>query len=100
VAATDVPVSIVLESDLKEEDLEQMQHEVAATQKKIADEAKSRWMQQSAYKKKWLDWEKKQAKDKTKKEKAEKDVEEAWKSESQRVAKEVSPGKLTSRIRN
>jgi len=67
VAATDVPVSVVLELDLEDEDLEEIQCEMAATQQKIVEDAKA-WMVvvKAHNEQKQLDWEKKEAKDKAK----------------------------------
>src|SRR5882672_589216 len=68
--------------DLKDEDLEEIQHEMAAMQQKIMVEVKA-WMDavKAHNKQKHLDWEKKEAEDKARKDKESKEVEEAWKTE-------------------
>jgi len=103
-AATDAPISIVLEQDLKDEDLEVIKCEMAATQQKIADDVKA-WMdmEKAHNEKKYLDQEKKEANDKAKKLKEEEEgqkVEEALKVEVWKMAQVVSSGENISRSRN
>ena len=67
-AANDAPISVVFEQDLEDEDLEAIQHEMAAAQQKIVDDAKAQIdVVKARNEKKRLDWEKKEANTKAKK---------------------------------
>ena len=102
-AANYMPVSVTSDMETKEEDLKQIQWDMAAAQQKIADEAKVHLDAAKAQKEqKRLDLEKKAANDKAKKAKEAEDAqkaEEARKAEAQKMEQVVS-SEVMSLVRN
>src|SRR5882672_4327184 len=90
-AANDAPVSVASGMEPEEEDLEQIQRDVAAAQQKLADETQARLNAATARKEqKWLDRQKRAA-EQAKEAEAARKMEEARKMEARKMEQAVSP---------